>query len=245
MDHVRRVGELQAARRQRRVRRAHVVDREVQDRVGRRALAFGQEQAHATAVEEGQVAERVEVREPEHLAVPGACRGDVAHVARDLAQRAQLDVVAHGELLPEEMAVAPHAVPAPQLGATREPQLLQRVGHVVLHGVQADALARRDLAIAQPVSHGLDDTPFGGRQDIGVRRAAAIARVGHGGSLAAGAANFPTRPCARDQRVLRLSWNSPSVAKVEGTPLSGNIDLRKTVQPRIAMSAGIFPRGTS
>ena len=86
MDQVRRALELDAARAELGVRGADVVDAQVQRGLRPRLAALrAQEEPRAAEVEERELAERIEMLEAEHLAVPRAGGVDVAHGARNLA----------------------------------------------------------------------------------------------------------------------------------------------------------------
>jgi hypothetical protein len=89
--------------------------------------------------------------------------------------------------------------PLPQLFAAPEIEFGQRVGNVVLHRVDADAAALRDLTSAQTMSHRVDRAPFRGRQHIVVLRAtrpAASPAFGflHGSNPSARSMEFPYPP---------------------------------------------------
>ena len=90
-DAVRLVRQLDPAAAELRVGRLDVVNDEVEDRA-RLPLVLVlavQVQARPVEVEEGQVAEREHMRQPERLAIKLLGAGDVAHVERDLAQRGE------------------------------------------------------------------------------------------------------------------------------------------------------------
>ena len=89
VDQVGSIGELHAARAQRVVGGADVLDPQVKNRFGRRLFLRVQVEPRTTAVEERECAESVEVRQPERLAVLGFRLLDVAHGARDLGERTE------------------------------------------------------------------------------------------------------------------------------------------------------------
>ena len=55
MNNVRRAGELHTAGFQRGVRRADVLDAEIENRLGRAAIALGEEKPDAATIEEGKI----------------------------------------------------------------------------------------------------------------------------------------------------------------------------------------------
>src|SRR5271154_2829969 len=58
-------------------------------------------------------------------------------------------------------------MPVPQSLAVRQPKLLERVGHVKFHGVDADPAPFGDLAAGHAVLHGMHHPPpCGGRCDL-------------------------------------------------------------------------------
>jgi len=60
------------------------------------AFGCGKHQPHATGVEEGEVWSGVEEEgQPEHVAIEGQCRADIAHRDRDLADLGELRVRVH------------------------------------------------------------------------------------------------------------------------------------------------------
>jgi hypothetical protein len=76
VDEVRCVGELDASRRERGPCLADIVDTEIKDRIRRTTLAFRQEQPQTTATEEGEIAERIQVMEPQRVRVPRTRGGE-------------------------------------------------------------------------------------------------------------------------------------------------------------------------
>src|ERR1700690_3427064 len=86
VDHVRHIGELDAARSQLLVRFGDVGHAEVNHGFPRRRpLLLRQHQPRSTAIEERELAEREQVRYPDHLAVPRLRLLDVANGSRYLA----------------------------------------------------------------------------------------------------------------------------------------------------------------
>ena len=84
--------------------------------------------------------------------------------------------------------------------AVDEAELRNRVRHVELHGVDADAAALRDLWITEPVTDRVHDSPLGRRQQIVVPWTAAEAFGEHALILAPRAAVFPPPTTAYDGR---------------------------------------------
>ena len=91
MDQVRRPLELDTAGAELGVGRADVVDAQVQRRLGPGLAALrAQKKARAAEIEERELAERVEMFEPQHLAVPRAGGVDVPDRARNLADGSEM-----------------------------------------------------------------------------------------------------------------------------------------------------------
>src|SRR5262249_55537992 len=178
MDHVRRLSKLHAARAQRFVGGADVLDAQIEDRLGAWLVGGAQVQPRAAAVEEGERAERIQVPQPEGLAIPGLGFLEVAHRARDLRQPAQTQG-GHGLLLARERAAARLANPAAQPLPVRDAELRHGVRHVILDGVEADTAARRDLAVAHPVLNGVHDAPLAGRENVIVTRPPSASSARH------------------------------------------------------------------
>src|SRR5580698_3615046 len=125
------------------------------------------------------------------LAIPDPCLRDVLYLARDLAQRTHRQCLTHGHLRGKKSSAARHAVPAPQRGAVLEFKLLQYIGDMEFDGVQADATALRDHAIAEAMTHRFHHPPFGRGQKVVMRRTATL---GHDPSLTRQAGNYPPLP---------------------------------------------------
>lgn len=66
-----------------------------------------------------------------------------------------------------------HARPVTEFGAAIQAQFLTGIDDVVFDGIEADAAALRDVAVAHTVAHAFDNPPFGGCQKIGVGGASA------------------------------------------------------------------------
>src|SRR5688572_3906967 len=90
VDHVRDAHEFNAAPLEIGICGLDVRDLEVQDRLLAAALRFGKEQPRSITIEERELAERVEVRQSEHLLVPALGFANVAHGAGDLTERTKL-----------------------------------------------------------------------------------------------------------------------------------------------------------
>ena len=204
-DRVRRAQELDAAARQLGVGGVDVIDAEVEHRrlVDVAVLALAEEEARTAAVEEGEVAEGLDVGQLQDVPVPVLRLADVADLSRDLTERAELKTCARAGATSLESAVPGRPLPAAQLLPALQPQLADGVGDVELHGVQADAHPPGDDAIAHAVPHRIDDAPFGGGEDIRVPGSAALG-CAHGVMLVRRVANYtPPAPTAGRGSVMR------------------------------------------
>src|SRR6266702_4959777 len=96
MDHVRRIGKLDPARGKAGMSGPDVRHLEIQDRFALLcAIALGQEQPRPAAIEKGQVAKRIKMRQAKRLAIPSPCRRNVLDAAGDLADRADAQCFTH------------------------------------------------------------------------------------------------------------------------------------------------------
>jgi hypothetical protein len=187
MNHVRSAFELDAARRELGVFGCDVSNAEVENRFRARFLALGgQEQTRAAAIEEREIAERVEMAEAEHAAVPRFRCLDVPHAARDLADRAQLSGLSRHRFLlrcrrAPQRAVTRRAAPMLESASVGEAELRDRVRDVKLHGVEANAAQLRDRAVAQAVAHEVHDPPLGRGEHVVVARPASRSSYRHRG----------------------------------------------------------------
>jgi len=101
---------------------------------------------------------------------------------------------------------------------------------MVFHGVEADSAASRDGRIAQPVPHGLDHGPLGGREHIGGRRTATGSF--HLATIPSRRRNFPTP---------RRMPAPPLPRWCPGAPLGGGKYLMDRLAERVAQ-AGVQVR---
>jgi hypothetical protein len=156
MDEVRSVVEADASLTELGVRLPDVVDDEVDDRAGPPLvlLDLPEEQPGATAVEEREVAEREQVREPEPVTVERLRSVDPADQQRHLADRRETRARrAHACLLRRCAGAAGRiAGPVAQRSRVRHTQLLRDAPDVVLDRAGADAApAERTVAPAARV----------------------------------------------------------------------------------------------
>ena len=116
----------------------------------------------------------------------------------------------HNAHPPLQPAVAPHAVPALELGAAGEAELLKSVADVKLDRVDADPEARRDSGIAQPVTNSLGYPPLGWCKQVVVRWPSGASLQAHD-LLPTGAPPqlpYPVRPSVGPNVVIReRSWS--------------------------------------
>src|SRR6185369_583758 len=112
MDHVRSAFELDTARDELRVLRIDIGDSKIENRLcGARAALRAQVQARAAAVEERQVAERVEMTQTERVAIPRLSLLDIPHGPRNLPDRPELALLRLHRRLLELSAAGESAVP--------------------------------------------------------------------------------------------------------------------------------------
>ena len=194
VDPVRGAGERDAGGAEVRVGGADLVDGEIENRartpfVGRHGA---EEDARLPDGEEGEVAEGEDVRQPQRFAVEGLGPGDVEREQRDLAQGAEGRGVGHGwRLLVAADTVRGDAGPGAKGRCALDPELGGDVAEVVLDRVEARAAPAGDAppaeAVAQPVEH----LPLGGREDVGMGRAAPATTSGHGRTVASARSIYP------------------------------------------------------
>lgn len=106
-----------------------------------------------------------------------------------------------------QAAITSNTVPSPKVGAARQAEFLKCIGDVEFHGVRADALHGSNLAVAQPVSHGLDDSPFARRQNVRMCGASPLSSTRHARSLSRLVPIFPTQKLTVTTAGL---WRPPS-----------------------------------
>ena len=102
----------------------------------------------------------------------------------------------HAQLLPEQIAVAPNSRPLPELGSTRQTELVQCIGHVKFDRVGADSLEACNFRIGQPMADRLRNTPLGRGEHVVIRGPASLPFSGHASTLISQEANYPTRASA-------------------------------------------------
>src|ERR1700761_1349699 len=83
VDHVRRVDEVHTEGFQPCVRRGNVAHAQIEYRLRRSLFLLAQHQPCAAAIEKGEFAERVQMRQPQHMAIPLLGFLDVAHGSCD------------------------------------------------------------------------------------------------------------------------------------------------------------------
>ena len=146
---------------------------------------------HAAAIEEGERAIGIEVRQAQRFAVETTGRANVLHAARDLPDRAETQVRHHSTPPCSERAVAPHPVPPPEFGPARKAELLQYVGDMELDRIGADALLPGNDGIGHAVADALRHAPLRWGQYVLMRRSSARLRDRHDAMSSALPHDFP------------------------------------------------------
>src|SRR6185437_342404 len=192
VDHVRRVDELDSAPLQLLVSLLYPGDPEVKKRLRHRwRIGLSEQQARAAAVEEREIAERVEVPQAERLAVPALRAADIADGAGYLPDRSDLEVVHWSTPLSMQHAAFRRLEPLAQSLAVGQAEFAEHVLYVEFVGILADAPALGDLPVRHAVLDGMCSLPLRGSENIVVRRPPPPLAAGHGEILAPPSRNFP------------------------------------------------------
>src|SRR5690606_5481535 len=126
-------------------------------------------QARPVDVEEREVPEREEVREPERVAVEGDGAIDVAHEQRDLAQPPEAELIRH-DTFPADRGRARRrmARPVTKRTARLDTELRDDVGHVVSDRVEARPAQAGELPSRDAVAERVEYFPLRRGEDVWV-----------------------------------------------------------------------------
>ena len=170
--------------------RMEVVDAEIKNGF-RACITFDKHQPRIAAGEEGHRSGIEQMPEPEHVAMPVSRGFNIAYRSCDLPDRAHFRVFHKPATV--DIAAGRDAIPHAQLLPPRHSQFREDIGDVILRRIRAYALSSPDLDVGQSMADALGHTPFGGRQDIGMGRAAPCLSPVHSRGLAEIRRIFPTR----------------------------------------------------
>lgn len=188
VNHVRRVGEGDAAGAQFFIRGVNVRDAEIEDRGAVAAIALREKEAHAAAIEKSEISECEKVGKAELFLVKEFRRLDVLDRAGDLPDRTQFEIF--HRLLPfVKRARFRDAVPAAQGALVVETKFQERIGDMEFDGVLADAKLARDPLVGHSVADKFANPPFGRRQNVVMRRSSAA--ITHDADPSAKRGQFP------------------------------------------------------